>query len=79
MREVLKLGQRRRFGALPADVTVHKGETLFPRLDMEKALAELEKMNAPAAPQFAPIEPEVTIDDFQSAICVCARSSPARP
>ena len=52
------------FGALPADVTVHKGETLFPRLDMEKALAELEKMNAPAAPKFDPIEPEVTIDDF---------------
>ena len=52
------------FGALPADVTVRKGETPFPRLDMEKALAELEKMNAPAAPKFAPIEPEVTIDDF---------------
>ena len=52
------------FGTLPANVTVHKGETLFPRLDMEKALAELEKMNAPAAPKFAPIEPEVTIDDF---------------
>lgn len=52
------------FGALPADVTVRKGETLFPRLDMEKALAELEKMNAPAAPKFDPIEPEVTIDDF---------------
>ena len=52
------------FGALPANVSVHKGETLFPRLDMEKALAELEKMNAPAKPQFDPIEPEVTIDDF---------------
>ena len=52
------------FGALPADVTVRKGETLFPRLDMEKALAELEKMNAPAAPKFDPIEPEGTIDDF---------------
>ena len=52
------------FGTLPANVTVHKGETLFPRLDMEKALAELEKLNAPAAPKFDPIEPEVTIDDF---------------
>ena len=30
------------WGVLPADVTVHKGETLFPRIDMEKALAELE-------------------------------------
>ena len=29
------------WGALPADVTVHKGEALFPRIDAEKALAEL--------------------------------------
>ena len=52
------------FGALPANVSVHKGETLFPRLDMEKALAELEKMNAPAKPQFDPVEPDVSIEDF---------------
>ena len=52
------------FGTLPANVTVRKGETLFPRLDMDKALAELEKLNAPAKPKFDPIEPEVTIDDF---------------
>ena len=52
------------FGTLPANVTVHKGETLFPRLDMEKALAELEKLNAPAKPQFDPIEPDVSIEDF---------------
>ena len=30
------------WGVLPADVTVHKGETLFPRIDMAKELAELE-------------------------------------
>ncbi len=53
-----------RFGALPADITVHRGETLFPRLDMAKALEALEKMNAPARPKFPPVEPEVTIDDF---------------
>ena len=29
------------WGALPADVTVRKGEALFPRVDAEKALAEL--------------------------------------
>ena len=52
------------FGTLPANVTVHKGETLFPRLDMAKALEELEKMNAHAKPKFPPVEPEVTIDDF---------------
>ena len=33
-----KAGQ---FGILPADVTVHKGEALFPRIDMEKELAIL--------------------------------------
>ena len=52
------------FGTLPANVTVHKGETLFPRLDMAKALEELEKMNAHAKPKSPPVEPEVTIDDF---------------
>ncbi len=52
------------FGALPAGITVHKGETLFPRLDMAKALEALEKMNAPAKPKFPPVEPDVTIDDF---------------
>ena len=52
------------FGVLPATVSVHKGETLFPRVDMAKALEELEKMNKPAAPKFPPVEPDVTIDDF---------------
>ena len=33
------------WGLLPADVTVHKGENLFPRLDMDKALEELEDMS----------------------------------
>jgi len=52
------------FGVLPAAVSVHKGETLFPRLDMAKALEELEKMNKPAGPKFKPVDPDVTIDDF---------------
>ena len=34
------------YGALPATVSVHKGETLFPRIDMAKALEELEKLHA---------------------------------
>ena len=54
------------FGSLPANAAVHKGETLFPRIDMAKALDELEKMNAKpaAAPKFPPVEPDVTIDEF---------------
>ena len=54
-----------KFGALPANAAVHKGETLFPRIDMVKALEELDKMNAkPEAPKFPPVEPDVTIDEF---------------
>ncbi|WP_392391676.1 methionine--tRNA ligase [Zongyangia hominis] len=35
-----------RFGTLPAQVTVHKGETLFPRIDVKKELALLEEQKA---------------------------------
>ena len=49
------------FGVLPGDVTVTKGETLFPRIDMEKELAELDALSAP--PEAPPV-PEVTIDEF---------------
>ena len=34
------------WGALPATVTIHKGEAIFPRIDAEKALAELEEIEA---------------------------------
>ena len=34
------------WGVLPANVTVHKGEAIFPRIDAEKALAELEEIEA---------------------------------
>ena len=37
-----------KWGVLPADVTVTRGDTLFPRIDMEKELAELEKLEAEA-------------------------------
>ena len=51
---------------LPADVTVHKGETLFPRIDMEKELKALDELNPKAAE--TPVEEEaagpITIDDF---------------
>ena len=71
-----------KFGVLPANVTVHKGEILFPRIDMEKEIAELnaiiEKNMAEAkaklsadevAADFTPdeIAPQITIDDFAKA------------
>ena len=54
-----------RFGELSPTVTVRKGETLFPRIDMEKELKALDALNPEAAEK--PQEPEkapITIDDF---------------
>ncbi|MBR4472186.1 MAG: methionine--tRNA ligase [Oscillospiraceae bacterium] len=51
------------YGALPADVKVTKGDTLFPRIDAAKMLEELEAMNKPA-PTADPVLPDVSIDDF---------------
>ena len=53
------------YGVLPADVVVHKGETLFPRIDAAKMLEELANVNAkPAAPKAPPVLPDVSIEDF---------------
>jgi methionyl-tRNA synthetase len=52
------------FGALPANVTVSKGETLFPRLDMAKELEALEAKSKPKQPQTPPVLPDVSIDEF---------------
>jgi methionyl-tRNA synthetase len=51
------------YGVLPAEVEVHKGETLFPRIDMAKMLTELEQAEKPA-PKTKPVLPDVTIDEF---------------
>ena len=55
------------YGVLPAEVAVHKGETLFPRIDAEKMLAELEEAEKKAkGPQVKvePVLPDVDIEDF---------------
>ena len=53
------------YGVLPCDVEVHKGETLFPRIDTAKMLEELEAMNRKAPEYVAPpVLPDVTIDEF---------------
>ena len=67
------------FGVLPENVTVHKGEILFPRIDVEKEIEELnsiiEKNMANAKSKLSaeekgeaaePIElaPEIAIEDF---------------
>ncbi len=68
-----------KFGVLPANVTVHKGRILFPRIDMDKEIGELNaiieknmaeakaKLNADEAAETftpAPLAEQVTIDDF---------------
>lgn len=54
-----------RYGVLPLNVTVHKGETLFPRVDMEKTLKELEELeHLNKAPETKPVLPDVSIDEF---------------
>ena len=63
------------FGVLPAAAAVHKGENLFPRIDAEKEIAELESLEtaqkaaaqAPAAPvlEFVPqLTEQVEFDTF---------------
>lgn len=65
-----------KFGALPKDVMVSKGEAIFPRLDLNKEIDELnkffeEQMNEQVKkqedeeyPDFEPKE-EITIEDFE--------------
>ena len=57
--------------ALRDNVAVKKGETLFPRIDMAKELAELaarqeaQKAAAePPAPKAEPVAPPITVEDF---------------
>ncbi len=62
-----------KFGVLPANVTVHKGDVLFPRLDIEKETEELNNIilkNAPASvgdndkANLVPLADTIKIDDF---------------
>lgn len=50
-----------KFGTLEPNITVKKGEVLFPRIDIEKELELLEKMQA--EPEVPKVE-TVTIDEF---------------
>ncbi len=64
-----------KFGVLPADVTVHRGEVLFPRIDVEKEISELNalieaQMKKTQAEQdkdganLEPLSETIKIDDF---------------
>ena len=49
-----------KWGVLPAGVLVHKGENLFPRIDMDKALAELEAAVEAGKKPAVEVEPQLT-------------------
>lgn len=59
-----------KFGVLPENVTVKKGDVLFPRIDTEKEIDELNKLleaqmaEAEKSQQKIELAPEITIDDF---------------
>ncbi len=60
-----------RFGVLPSNVTVHKGDVLFPRIDVDKEIEELNALIAANAPkqeeekaEVPELSPEISIDDF---------------
>lgn len=67
----------KKFGVLPLDVEVNPGEVLFPRIDVEKEIDELNniiKNNAPADEKpKAETLPEITIDDFSKVELIVAK------
>ena len=52
------------WGLEPADALVNKGENLFPRIDIEKELSELEKLSQPEKDPIEPFKDSVPFDDF---------------
>ena len=59
--EDVSYGNAGRYGVLPKDVTVHKGATLFPRIDME----ELAAQQAAAHPQLPKYEGVAELTDIE--------------
>ena len=54
-----------KYGVLPQNVTVHKGATLFPRIDMQKELEELAAQQAAAHPQLPKYEGVTELIDIE--------------
>ena len=66
----------KKFGVLPLDVEVNPGEVLFPRIDVEKEIDELNSIIKNSAPvdekPKAETLPEITIDDFSKVELIVA-------
>lgn len=57
-----------KFGVMAADTTVKKGEIIFPRIDIEKEIDELNeiiKNNEPKKPEIEPFADTIVFDDFE--------------
>lgn len=66
----------KKFGVLPLDTEVNPGEVLFPRIDAEKEIDELNsiiKNSSPAEEETEEVLPEITIDDFSKVELIVAR------
>lgn len=72
-KDVLTWDSLKTYGNAKEGTTVKRGELLFPRIDVEKKLEELDKIreeqlkgnNKPAKKEIPPIKPEITIEDFE--------------
>ncbi|HOV41902.1 MAG TPA: methionine--tRNA ligase subunit beta, partial [Oscillospiraceae bacterium] len=72
--DAVKWGNALKFGALGGEIAVKKGEVLFPRIDLEKEIDELNALlaaqnpagekKAEEAKQEIVLADEITIDDF---------------
>ncbi|NCB51197.1 MAG: methionine--tRNA ligase [Clostridia bacterium] len=70
------------WGALPSDACAQKGETLFPRIDINKELEELERLHAEQeGPAYKPVLPDVPIEDFAKCdirVCKVLKCEPVK-
>lgn len=67
--EALTWESTKAFGEAFEEVSVKRGELLFPRIDIDKKIEEFNKMKEEAKEEvkksIKPIKPEITIDDFE--------------
>ncbi len=75
------------FGVLPKNVTVHKGEIIFPRIDVEKEIDELNKLIKTDKPEEKPAEKAekteglamIGIEDFAKIELTAAKVTACEP
>lgn len=71
--DILTWDSIREYGKTKEGTEVKRGELLYPRIDVDKKLEELDRIreeqlnagNQPAKKEIPPIKPEITIEDFQ--------------